>query len=248
MVLRANFRVIVGFKGRPDASLIRTHGWKINQEYQSISAIACSLPKHAIEALKNNPSIAYVEEDIQVDAIDAELTASWGVERIGAATVQATGNTGDGIKVAVIDTGINREHEDLKANYIGGYDFVNIDSDPMDDNGHGTHCAGVIAAEDNGIAVVGVAPQAKLLAYKVLNSQGSGYVSDVIAAIQMAIVDGAQVVSMSFGSSTSSTALQQACDDAYNNHNVVLVAAAGNSGQARFGSSIIYPASTPNVT
>src|SRR3990170_663797 len=90
-------RVIVGFKGRPDASLIRTHGWKINQEYQSLSAIACSLPKHAIEALKNNPLIAYVEEDIQVDAIDAELTASWGVERIGAATVWATnpGNQGD---------------------------------------------------------------------------------------------------------------------------------------------------------
>jgi subtilisin len=246
-------RVIVGFKGRPDASLIRTHGGKINQEYRFISAIACSLPKHAIEALKNNPLIAYVEEDIQVDAIDAELTASWGVERIGAATVQATGNTGSGIKVAVIDTGINYNHEDLKPNYVfvnnlpAGYDFVNKDSDPMDDNGHGTHCAGVIAAADNDIAVVGVAPQAKLIAYKVLNSQGSGYVSDVIAAIQRAIDDGAQVISMSLGSSTSSTALQQACDDAYNNHNVVLVAAAGNSGQARFGSSIIYPARYASV-
>src|SRR4030067_2334493 len=161
MVLRANFRVIVGFKGRPDASLIRTHGWKINQEYQSISAIACSLPKHAIEALKNNPSIAYVEEDIQVDAIDAELTASWGVERIGAATVWAEGNTGSGINVAVIDTGINYLHEDLTDNYIGGYDFVNKDSDPMDDNGHGTHCPGVIAAADTAIPVDGAPTHAE---------------------------------------------------------------------------------------
>ena len=118
---------------------------------------------------------------------DAELSASWGVMKIGADTVQATGNQGEGIKVAVIDTGINYLHEDLQANYKGGYDFVNKDADPFDDNGHGTHCAGIIAAADNNIAVVGVAPKASLYALKVLNSAGSGYTSDIIAAIQWAL-------------------------------------------------------------
>jgi subtilisin len=241
-------RVIVGFKDFVSEGLIRSNGWKVNHEYHAIPAVACSLPAFAIELLKKSPFVSYIEEDTMVTLSDpdAELAASWGVMKIGADTVQAAGNQGEGIKVAVIDTGINYLHEDLQANYKGGYDFVNKDADPFDDNGHGTHCAGIIAAADNNIAVVGVAPKASLYALKVLNSAGSGYISDIIAAIQWATSNGIKVISMSLGSSVGSTALQQACDSAFNS-GVVVVAAAGNNGAARIGSNILYPARYTNV-
>jgi subtilisin len=242
-------RVIVGFKDFLNEGLIRANGWKVNHEYKTIPAVACSLPAFAIELLKKSPFVSYVEEDTMVTLSDpdAELSASWGVMKIGADTVQATGNQGEGIKVAVIDTGINYLHEDLQANYKGGYDFVNKDYFPFDDNGHGTHCAGIIAAADNDIAVVGVAPKASLYALKVLNSAGSGYTSDIIAAIQWATTNTKMdVISMSLGSSVGSTALQQACDAAFNS-GIVVVAAAGNNGAARTGTNILYPARYTNV-
>jgi subtilisin len=242
-------RVIVGFKDFPSEGLIRANGWKVNHEYKTIPAVACSLSTFAIEILKKSPFVSYIEEDTMValSEPDAELLAAWGVMKIGADTVQATGNQGEGIKVAVIDTGINYLHEDLQANYKGGYDFVNKDADPFDDNGHGTHCAGVIAAADNDIAVVGVAPKASLYALKVLNSAGNGYTSDIIAAIQWATTTiKMDVISLSLGSSVGSTAMQQACDAAFNS-GIVVVAAAGNNGAARTGTNILYPARYPNV-
>jgi subtilisin family serine protease len=239
-------RAIIGFKGSPDTSLVRTHSWKINREYRTISAIACSLPKQAFSALKNSPLIAYVEEDYQVYALDPELDNSWGVKRIGAGAVHDQANTGAGVKVAIIDTGIDYNHPELQANYKSGYDFVNKDSDPIDDNGHGTHCAGIVAAMENGAGVVGVAPAASLFAVKVLDSKGSGYVSDVAAGIDWSITNGMQVISMSLGSSSDSTLLHQACDRAYA-AGIVIVAAAGNSGQSRWGSTVIYPAKYSSV-
>jgi subtilisin family serine protease len=97
----------------------------------------------------------------------------------------------------------------------------------MDDNGHGTHCAGIIAAVDNDIGVIGVAPEAFLYAYKVLDSSGSGYESDVIAAINQAVIDGIQIISMSLGSDGASSTLELACNNAQA-AGVLLVAAAGN--------------------
>ena len=98
--------------------------------------------------------------------------------------------------VAVIDTGIDYTHPDLAANYAGGYDFVNDDYDPLDDNGHGTHVAGTVAACDDGpnsggadttgISVVGVGPHISLVTLKVLSAQGTGSTSDVVAALNVA--------------------------------------------------------------
>jgi subtilisin family serine protease len=125
--------------------------------------------------------------------------------------------------VAIIDTGIDYNHSDLYANYAGGYDFVNSDDDPMDDNGHGTHVAGIIAAEDNDEGVVGVAPEASLYALKVLDSDGSGYVSEVIFAIQWAsdpdgdgsANDRLDIINMSLGADRGNIFLKWACNLAY---------------------------------
>lgn len=89
--------------------------------------------------------------------------------------------------MAIIDTGIDYDHPDLDDNYAGGYDFVNGDRNRMDDNGHGTHCAGIVAAENNTEGVIGVAPKADLYGVKVLDSGGSGSLSHVIAGIEWAV-------------------------------------------------------------
>lgn len=238
--------VIVGFRDRPDPELIRSHGGEVKCVYRLIPALACSLSREAIEALKSNPRIAYVEPDLEVRAIDTELESSWGVGRIGAGIVHGY-NKGTSVKVAVLDTGIDYTHPDLDANYKGGYDFVNSDADPRDDHGHGTHCAGIIAAEDNGVGVVGVAPEAWLYAVKVLDRRGSGYLSNVILGIQWSVSNGMQVLSMSLGTSTYSESLRQACDAAYQ-AGLVLVAAAGNSGDGNPATDeYSYPAAYDSV-
>jgi subtilisin family serine protease len=236
--------VIVGFKDKPDADLIQAHGGRIKCVYNIISAIACELPEPAIEALRKNPKVAYVEGDGVVEAIGEVLP--WGVDRIDAEVVHPY-NKGTAVKVAIIDTGIDYTHPDLDANYKGGYDFVNVDADPKDDNGHGTHCAGIVAAEDNDIGVIGVAPEAYLYAVKVLNNQGSGYLSDVILGIEWSVTNGMQVVSMSLGTSTYSQSLKDACNNAYN-AGLVLVAAAGNSGDGNPATDeYSYPAAYDSV-
>ncbi|MDT8781614.1 MAG: S8 family serine peptidase [Candidatus Bathyarchaeota archaeon] len=252
--------VIVGFKDKPNANLINGHGGEVRFQYTIISAIAANLPKQAIDALSKNPSIAYIEEDAEVFAhviYDDELDYSWGVKQIGSGTVHEWGNKGAGVNVAVIDTGIDYRHMDLKANYRGGYDFVNGDNDPMDDNGHGTHCAGIIAAADDDYydhPVVGVAPEANLYALKVLNRRGSGTTSTIIAGIDWATKtlsdsdpdNNINVISMSLGSSVSTDSLKEACDNAYA-AGILVVASAGNSGDGGTLSTIGYPAAYDSV-
>jgi subtilisin family serine protease len=149
-------------------------------------------------------------------------------------------------ELAILDTGIDSRHPDLSANCKGGYDFANDDSYPMDDNGHGTHCAGIVAAADNDEGVVGVAPEAHLYAVKVLNSGGSGYWSDVIAGIQWSVNNSMEVISMSFGGGYSES-MEAACDAAYN-AGIVVVASAGNSGNPPGkGDNVGYPAGYSSV-
>jgi len=211
-------KVLIGFK--------KGVGGKIKYTYNIVPAIAASVPEVAIEALKKNPNVRYVEPDSLVQAID-ELDDSWGVKRIGAGVVHDNENKGTGINIAIIDTGIDCGHEDL--NVVGGESFVLYTTDYNDDNGHGTHVAGIVAALKNDIGVVGVAPEANLYALKALDSNGSGYVSDVAYAIQWATVNKIQVINMSLGGPYSIT-LEAACLLAYYTDGLILVAAAGNSG------------------
>jgi len=246
-------KVLIGFKEKPGAAqqaMVRGLGGKIKYTYNIIPAIAASIPEVAIESLKKNPNISDVELDSMVYALDVELDNSWGVKRIGAGLVHDSGNKGAGVNVAIIDTGIDYTHSDLNANYVGGYDFVNGDDDPMDDDityGHGTHVAGIVAALDNGSGVVGVAPKAKLYALKVLDYSGTGYVSDVVFAIQWATDpdgdgsanDRLDIINMSLGG-RKNIFLEWACNLAYLD-GLLLVAAAGNGG------AVIYPAAYSSV-
>ena len=187
-----------------------------------------------------------LEEDIQVFAADSGANT-----QIGASTVSTSGNTGAGRKIVVLDTGYNYNHPELSSSYLGGKDFVNNDSDPFDDNGHGSHVAGIITADGIDPKAKGVAPDAGILAGKVLDTNGSGYFSDIVSAIYWA-VDGpdgvydsaddfkADAISLSLGTSYPYTYKRSYCNNvlpelttaikyAYDK-GVVVVVAAGNEG------------------
>jgi subtilisin family serine protease len=170
--------------------------------------------------------------------------APWGVAKVGAPNVWAD-TRGAGVGVAVLDTGIALDHPDLAGQVKGGINTIVNGASYADDHGHGTHVAGTIAALDNSIGVVGVAPQASLLAVKVLNSSGSGYLSDIIEGLQWCVTNkGAfniRVVNMSLGGA-GSTAYQDAIR-ATTNAGILVVAAAGNSGAPTDGGTTVkYPA------
>src|SRR3989338_6447647 len=177
----------------------------------------------------------------------------WGVDRIDADFAWAM-SRGLGVNVAIIDTGIDKDHADLIDNLKGGVNFVSKSpvkpADPNkwdDDNGHGTHVAGIVAARDNEIGVIGTAPEAYLWAVKVLDRNGSGYTSDVIDGITWPKNNGMQVINMSLGSGTDVQALHDAVDVAYA-AGVVIVAAAGNSGDGDGSTNeVIYPAKYSSV-
>jgi len=143
---------------------------------------------------------------------------------------------GEGIVVAVIDSGVDYNHPDLVDNMWQdaeghyGYDFANGDDNPIDDHGHGTHCAGTIAAVENGFGVIGVAPSAKIMAIKGLKASGRGYTDVLSAAIMYAVENGADILSNSWGGGGNSGLLTEAFDYAHAS-GCVSVAAAGNSAR-----------------
>ena len=194
----------------------------------------------ALDVLRRDPDVAYVEEDSSVHTLEEYVP--WGVSKIEAPSVWTSGNNGAGIKIAVLDTGVAANHPDLHV--AGGVSFVSGITSWNDDHGHGTHCAGIIAALDDDIGVVGVAPDAELYAVKVLDRSGGGYISSIINGIEWCITNNMQVISMSFGSYLDSSALHAECNKAYN-YGIVLVAAAGNSGPG--ANTVGYPARYSSV-
>ena len=154
------------------------------------------------------------------------------------------------VKVAVIDSGIDYTHPDIAPNYAGGDDFYFGDGDPMDDHGHGTHVAGTIAAAMSNLTgdpaaeegVVGVAPNVRLLGYKVCAADGTCSDFAIQQAIAQAIADGATVINMSLGSVDYSQGLDDAVQDAWA-AGAVIVAGAGNNGSTQ----LFYPAANANV-
>ncbi len=199
----------------------------------------------ALRMLRNDRDVAYVEPD-GIARIVARPGPSTppppelnppGIDRVGSDEIT---NTGVGATVCVVDTGIDWAHLDLAANYVGGQDFVNNDTNAMDDNGHGTHCAGTIAAKDDEQGVIGVAPGASLRAAKVLNRRGSGSYSGIIAGVNYCVQQNVDVISMSLGGSSSSQTFLDSLIAA-KAAGVTIVVAAGNEG-ANLDVTKSYPA------
>jgi len=205
------------------------------------------------DELAKNPDIKYAEPDYIFKAQeipnDALLGDQWHLEEVQAFEAWDI-STGQDQIIAILDTGVDAEHNDLSPNIIEGYDFVNNDSDPSDDNLHGTHVAGIAAAvTNNNIGIAGIARDAKIMPVKVLQSNGEGATSDIVKGIEYAVSNGATVINMSLGSSVESFILKEALQEAYNS--CFLVASAGNDGlgmlQETMPSIANFPACYPFV-
>lgn len=199
------------------------------------------------------PGVRYAEPDRPVHAAwvpnDPYYTAAppalsqWAPRRIGAESAWDE-SRGAGVKIAILDTGVDLGHPDLsgKLDTANDHDFVNNDSVASDDNGHGTHCAGIAAAvTNNGVGVAGMAPDATILPVKVLDQNGNGSSAILAEGIRWATDKGAGVISASLGGSEPLQALKDAVDYA-RSKGVVVVAAVGNHN-----SSVYYPAAYPGV-
>lgn len=243
---------IVGFKEDVAMTLgeqvLEEHGIKIKRHLPLVNACLCEVTGDTagIRSLAAESAIEFIEDDytgyilgepvLSFDIMKEEQEIPWGVKRIGAPEVWKEA-TGQGVKVAVIDTGVDINHPDLKAN-LAEAGWVLECQNIIDDNGHGTHVAGTIAAADNDIGVVGVAPKATIYAVKAFDKSGRGNISNVIDALNWCIEREVNVINMSFGFKNNSIALHRAIQEAYK-RNIVLVAASGNSGG---NNSVLYPA------
>lgn len=173
---------------------------------------------------------------------DEYYSKQWNLHKIGVegAWSQTKGN---GVTVAVIDTGVTKVRDLYETKFVKGYDFVNDKEDASDDNGHGTHVAGTIAqATNNKYGVAGIAYEAKLMPLKVLSAYGGGTVADIAEAIKFAADKGANVINMSLGGGGESQLLKEAIAYAHSK-GVVIIAAAGNENE----NSAAYPARYPHV-
>jgi subtilisin family serine protease len=178
----------------------------------------------------------YVQEDV-VSLQDAMQKFGWSITAFDLPSAWAKCR-GEGVKVAVLDTGCDLDHPDLKANILPGINLVNPSKEPWDDNNHGTHVAGIIAAENNEIGMVGVAPHAKIMPVKVLDSHGNGDLVAVAKGIRWAADNGADLICMSLGSPNPVQEVRKAIQYAQKK-GVVCFVAAGNSGLTK---RVFYPA------
>jgi subtilisin family serine protease len=171
--------------------------------------------------------------EIRAEVDPAVKEIPWGVKRVNAAAAWDY-TEGQGVKVAVIDTGIDYTHPDLAPVYKGGYNAVTGGTDPKDDQGHGTHVSGTVAAARDLKGVVGVAPKVELYVVKVLDKNGSGQYSWIVDGIEWAIKNNIKVINMSLGGRTGTDALAQVMKKAKEAGIAVVCAAGNDSGAVNF--------------
>ncbi|UOE56721.1 S8 family serine peptidase [Bacillus sp. CMF12] len=252
---------VQSLKSQKNVTKYKAEDVKITREYtNAINGVAMTLPGVAVQDLLQSGVVKRIFKDYEVkveppvktkEVIDPKMADS--IPQIGVDKLHAENITGKGIKVGVLDTGVDYNHPDLKEAYKGGYDFIDNDADPMETTyedwinagkpeypglvyytNHGTHVAGTIAAQKKNnvdYAVKGVAPEVDLYAYRVLGPWGGGDTAGILAGIDQAIADSMDVINMSLGARTNDPLY--ATSVATNNamlSGVVTVVAAGNSG------------------
>ncbi len=220
-----------------------------------IHAFSCTLrPDTKLKSFSGMPNI---EEDTKITVhqawatkflpnVQASYRAShtipWGVDQVGAPEVWSK-SVGQNIRIGVIDTGIDYNHPDLRNSISRGVNLLNRSMLPYDDNGHGTHIAGTIAAAGRHSGIIGVAPRAIIHPVKAFDHGGSAYVSDIIAGIDWCVNNDLDIINMSFGMKSYNRSLEQAVLNAYYRGKVI-VASSGNDGKRK---TIDYPARFPQV-
>lgn len=260
---------------RPSVENLAAAGLRLVEDYAEGSFLlvepAEEVSSTMVDALLSDDAVVHAAPDYLVsttqDPFDTAATSAsastpndpylnqlWGMQNIKAAQVWPTIRETPNIVVAVIDTGVDYNHPDLKANMWirngkHGYDFYDGDDDPLDEESHGTHCAGTIAASgNNGVGVVGVSWKTQIMAMRFLGPDGSGSTSDAVKCIDWAVANGAHILSNSWAGPDTSQELAEAVTRA-EQKGVLFVAAAGNSvGNGNNNdTNPYYPASLPNA-
>ncbi|MGM0876437.1 MAG: S8 family serine peptidase [Bacillota bacterium] len=230
-------KVTILFENQVDLSIIPSE--RITYQFDSIPAYSALLTANEIEAIRSKPNIEMINIEKPV-TITSTQSKDWGHEAIGVPTMLNASLTGKNVKIAIIDTGIDGAHPDL--NVAGGKNFIENNSNYKDDNGHGTHVAGIIASLNNEFGTLGVAPNSSIYALKFLDSNGEGSTTDLANAIDWAIEHNIDILNMSFGFTGSDPIISELLNKAYMN-NMLIVGAAGNEGL----NSVAFPASNRNV-
>jgi subtilisin family serine protease len=183
----------------------------------------------------------YVREDI-ISIQDVKQHIGWNITAFDLPDAWRI-TKGEDVIVAVLDTGCDLTHPDLKDNLLPGANFVNRNKKPWDDNQHGCHVTGIICALDNDIGMVGVAPRAKVIPVKVLDSKGNGNLLNVAQGIRYSVNRGADLICMSLGATKPIQEVRKALQYA-ERRGVVAFVAAGNAGETR---EVFYPAAYPET-
>jgi thermitase len=213
----------------------------------NIVDVPAGAEQRVANALLRTGHVSFAERDA-VGAVtstpnDTYWPQQWGPAKVNAAAAWDSTTGSASTVVAVLDTGVTYSHPDMQGRLLSGYDFVNNDSDPTDDNGHGTETAGIVgAAANNGIGMAGMCWSCSVLPVKVADSTGSASWSNVASGITWATDQGAKVISLSIGGTSGGSTLQSAVQYAQS-HDVLVVAAAGNNGS----SALFYPAAYAGV-
>ena len=266
------------FATEKQASLLaELHSHSKNQKVGDIQSlwianvVMCSATSDVIESLAKRNDIREIDHDEIRQIISADQTKNmipnqnttrddreitWNVTLVNSDDVWNMGFTGSGVLVSVIDTGVNYDHQDLTTHMWNGglsyphhgYDFHDNDNDPLDDHGHGTHCAGTVAGDGSAGSQTGVAPDATIMACKTLDSEGSGFESSTWEAIEFSVEHGADIISMSLGWmhawSPNRSVWRSTMDNALSAGTIASVAAA-NSGDNQWTYPIPDNVATP---
>ncbi|MGM0841738.1 MAG: S8 family serine peptidase [Bacillota bacterium] len=225
--------------------LLQSHQVRIIDTYDSISSVAVRTDKSTAETLVTFPDIVGVQENKSYEIQTQKLPKAFSPLNLSPDIRSSL--TGKGIRIGVLDTGIDSKHPDLKVS--GGVCVLQADCTMayMDDNGHGTHVAGVIASVNNDIGSVGVAPQSELFAIKALDSTGGGTTTTILSGIEWAMKNNIDIVNMSITTKDNDLALKTMIERAYQS-GVLIVGAAGNNGTTSgTEDNVLYPAKYTSV-
>lgn len=245
---------IVGTPQSTIDSILSAQGLKVKRYLDDLDTYLCTAPADQLEAIVANltqlPEVQWAEFNYTVkgdlhptDPLYNDPTKVYAPQLIGAESAWDRTIGSDSVIVAVVDSGISMSHPEFSGRILTGYDYVNADTNPSDDQGHGTHVAGIAAAAiNNAEGIVGIAPGVKLLPVKVLNASNVGTAANIASGITYATDHGAQVINLSLALTTDSQVVLDAVRYAAA-HDVFMVAAAGNAG----GGIPFYPAVYPET-
>jgi subtilisin family serine protease len=254
-------RYLVATKHRPSSSTAMRLIFGEDSERHSVMAFetftgfAANLTDADVTSLRASDEVRWVERVVERHAfaqqrIPFRQTVPLGLDAIFARQPQGVAARG-AINVVVIDTGIDHRHPDLQPTFAGGRNLRTGTNDPFDDNGHGTHVAGTIAAADNAFGVVGIAPKARLWSVKALDSSGQGTSEDLLEALdwvaeQKRMRGGNWIITLSLGSTTESIGEREAFQR-ISDEGILVIAAAGNLEIPNAPPTVAFPAAYPSV-